>query len=50
MSGFRLKRTPVAAGFCMFPQSCDLRAEAAGSLKRMLEVVNAYTNRTCIRP
>jgi hypothetical protein len=29
---FSLLRTLVHAGFCMFPQSCDLRTETAGSL------------------
>jgi hypothetical protein len=38
----------VHAGFCMFPQSCDLRTENAGSLKCVLDVTNAYTHWTSV--
>jgi hypothetical protein len=38
----------VHAGFCMFPQSCDLRTETAGSLWCVLDVLNAYTHWTSI--
>jgi hypothetical protein len=38
----------VRGGFCMFPQSCDLRTETAGSLKCMLDVLNACTHWTSV--
>jgi hypothetical protein len=38
----------VHAGYCMFPQSCDLRAETAESLYCVLDVLNAYTHWTSV--
>jgi hypothetical protein len=36
------------AGVCMFPQSCDLRTETAGSLWCVLDVLNVYTHLTSV--
>jgi hypothetical protein len=38
----------VYAGYCVFPQSCDLRTETAGSLLCVLGVLNAYTHWTSV--